>query len=112
MTLQHTRNDLLRSVVEGVLLNLARLVQLVAKEEELVVSGGFFQTAALGQLAADVFGVKCHYGLQNEPIFGLYALLEQPEVLKENSQQVFYPDPLTHQRYQALAETYFSSLAE
>lgn len=112
LTLQHTRNDLLRSVVEGVLLNLARLVQLVAKEEELVVSGGFFQTAALGQLAADVFGVKCHYGLQNEPIFGLYALLEQPEVLKENSQQVFYPDPLTHQRYQALAETYFSSLAE
>lgn len=107
LTLQHTRNDMLRSVIEGVLLNIRRLVELVAKGEELSVSGGFFQTTELGQLAADVFGVKCCYAQQNEPIFGLYYLLEQPELMIEESQQVFLPDLSNHAAYDQIAENYF-----
>lgn len=107
LTLQHTRNDMLRSVIEGVLLNIRRLVELVAKGEELSVSGGFFQTTELGQLAADVFGVKCCYAQQNEPIFGLYYLLEQPELMIEESQQIFLPDLSNHAAYDQIAENYF-----
>ncbi|MGG5369344.1 gluconokinase [Enterococcus sp. AZ196] len=108
LTLQHTKNDMLRSVIEGVLLNIRQLVELVAKDQELSVSGGFFQTAALGQLAADVFGVKCYYAQQNEPIFGLYYLLEQPKLTIEESQQVFIPDPIKHAAYKQIAQDYFN----
>ncbi|MFC0276318.1 gluconokinase [Enterococcus devriesei] len=107
LTLQHTRSDLLRSVIEGVLLNIRRLVQLVAKNEDLSVSGGFFQTPALAQLAATVFGTVCYYAPENEPIFGLYYLLEQPELVKKEQQQVFFPDSLQQAAYQHLAEHYF-----
>lgn len=109
LTLQHTRMDMLRSVIEGVLLNIRQLVELVAKDESLSVSGGFFQTAVLGQLAADVFGVDCYYAPQNEPIFGLYYLLEQPNVLIQETQEVFFPEPTNHEAYARLAQTYFSN---
>lgn len=109
LTLQHTRMDMLRSVIEGVLLNIRQLVELVAKDESLSVSGGFFQTAVLGQLAADVFGVACYYAPQNEPIFGLYYLLEQPNVLVQEAQEAFFPEPTNHESYTRLAQTYFSN---
>lgn len=107
LTLQHTREDILRSVIEGVLLNIRQLVQLVAEKKELSVSGGFFQTQALGQLAANVFGAPCYYALQNEPIFGLYYLLEQPELLMEKTPQSFQPDPIKSDEYKQLAQNYF-----
>lgn len=106
LTLQHTRSELLRSVLEGVLLNIRRLVQLVAKNEDLSVSGGFFQTSALAQLAATVFGTACYYAPENEPIFGLYYLLEQPKQ-DQKEQQAFFPDPLQQSLYQQLAAHYF-----
>ncbi|GAA2903296.1 hypothetical protein GCM10019993_06160 [Enterococcus pseudoavium] len=107
MTLQHTRSDMLRSVIEGVLINIRQLVELVAQDESLSVSGGFFQTPALGQLAADIFGVDCYYAPQNEPIFGLYYLLEQPGQLEAEAQNVFMPDPRKSSIYQRLARGYF-----
>lgn len=107
LTLQHTRMEMMRSVVEGVVLNVGQLVELVAKGEALSVSGGFFQTAALGQLAADVFGTPCYYAQQNEPIFGLYYLLEQPDLTIEKGQEVFIPDPLKSELYKQIARGYF-----
>ncbi len=107
LTLQHTRSDMLRSVIEGVLINIRQLVELVAQDESLSVSGGFFQTPALGQLAADIFGVDCYYAPQNEPIFGLYYLLEQPGQLEAEAQNVFMPDPRKSSIYQRLARGYF-----
>lgn len=107
LTLQHTRMEMMRSVIEGVVLNVGQLVELVAKGEALSVSGGFFQTAALGQLAADVFGTPCYYAQQNEPIFGLYYLLEQPDLTIEKGQEVFIPDPLKSELYKQIAQGYF-----
>jgi len=107
LTLQHTRSDMLRSVIEGVLLNIRQLVDLVAKGKELSVSGGFFQTSILGQLTADIIGVKCYQAQQNEPIFGLYYLLEQPKLMVGESQQVFTPDSSESETYKQIAETYF-----
>ena len=108
LTLQHSREDMIRSVVEGMLLNMRQLVELVALGEELSVSGGFFQTAVLGQLAADIFGSTCFYAPQNEPIFGLYYLLEQPELVIEKPQQVFLPQLSSSHKYEKLAQNYFS----
>ncbi|WP_368259429.1 gluconokinase [Enterococcus sp. 2201sp1_2201st1_C11_2201SCRN_220225] len=108
LTLQHSREDMIRSVVEGMLLNMRQLVELVALGEELSVSGGFFQTAVLGQLAADIFGSTCFYAPQNEPIFGLYYLLEQPELVIEKPQQVFVPQLSSSHEYEKLAQNYFS----
>ncbi len=69
------------------ILNIRQLVELVAKNEELSVSGRFFQTAVLGELAADIFGTPCYYAPENEPIFGLYYLLEKPKKsINENKQ--------------------------
>lgn len=108
LTIEHTREDMLRSVIEGVLLNIRQLVLLVAENEELSVSGGFFQTPVLGQLVADVFGAPCFYAPQNEPIFGLYYLLEQPELLMEETQQAFEPTLAQSAAYQQLAQNYFA----
>ncbi|AXG37853.1 gluconokinase [Enterococcus gilvus] len=107
LTLQHTKKEMLRSVIEGMLMNVRQLIDLVAPGEELSVSGGFFQTSVLGQLAADIFGTTCYYAQENEPIFGLYYLLEEPELLIEESQQIVYPDPKNHDIYRQLAQTYF-----
>lgn len=107
LTLQHTRMDMMRSVIEGILLNIRQLVELVAKKEALSVSGGFFQTPVLGQLAADVFGTTCHYAQQNEPIFGLYYLLEQPNRMIDEDQETFFPDLLKSAAYKQLAQDYF-----
>lgn len=107
LTLQHTRNDMLRSVLEGILLNIRQLVKLVAENEELSISGGFFQTTALGQLAADIFATKCYYAQENEPIFGLYYLLEQPTRMIEESQQIFLPNLGNSTAYEKIAKNYF-----
>lgn len=107
LTLQHTRMDMIRSVIEGVLLNIRQLVELVAKKEALSVSGGFFQTPVLGQLAANIFGTTCYYAQQNEPIYRLYYLLEQPNRMLEEDQETFFPDPLKSAAYKHLAQDYF-----
>ena len=99
--------DMIRSVIEGVLLNIRQLVELVAKKEALSVSGGFFQTPVLGQLAANIFGTTCYYAQQNEPIYGLYYLIEQPNRMLEKDQETFFPDPLKSAAYKQLAQDYF-----
>ncbi|MDT2613297.1 gluconokinase [Enterococcus dongliensis] len=108
LTLQHTRADMIRSVIEGILLNIRQLVELVAKNEELSVSGRFFQTAVLGELAADIFGTSCYYAPENEPIFGLYYLLEKPKKSINENKQVFLPDPINRDIYKKIAHNYFN----
>lgn len=107
LTLQHRKNDMIRSIIEGLLLNIARLVELVAPNEELSISGGFFQTAVLGELASDIFGTTCYYAVENEPIFGLYYLLEQPKLPRENAKQIFNVNRANHDKYQEISKKYF-----
>lgn len=107
LTLQHTRDELLRSVIEGMLLNIRRLVKLVAPSETISVSGGFFQTSELAQLASDVFGAECFYAVENEPIFGLYYLYFQPDIFKEDNGAHFIPDTKIQVAYEKLSQNYF-----
>lgn len=107
LTLQHTREDLLRSVIEGMLLNIKRLVQLVAPNQILSVSGGFFQTSELAQLASSIFGSECIYAPENEPIFGLYYLFFQPEIKGELNGIHFFPNQMEQAVYAELSQNYF-----
>src|SRR5699024_175041 len=107
LTIQHTREDLIRSVIEGILLNIKRLVDLVSIDEALSVSGGFFPTLELGLLAADVFWMSSYFAPESEPIFGLYYLLEKPQITHEESQQIFLPKLANSQKYDKLAASYF-----
>jgi gluconokinase len=59
LTAQHTREDLLRAVVEGILLNMASIVDLMQQQlgqsfTKIKVTGGFFQTPICCQLLADI----------------------------------------------------------
>ena len=107
LTLQHTREDLLRSVIEGMLLNIRRLVKLVAPKQVLSVSGGFFKTTELAQLASTILGAKCIYAPENEPIFGLYYLYFEPEIPAQRAEYQFAPNPKEQVIYEKLAQDYF-----
>lgn len=107
LTLQHTREDLLRSVIEGMLLNIRRLVKLVAPKQVLSVSGGFFKTTELAQLASTILGAKCIYAPENEPIFGLYYLYFEPEIPAQRAEYQFAPNPKEQVIYEKLAKDYF-----
>lgn len=107
LTLKHTREDLIRSVIEGMLLNIRRLINLVAPKQVLSVSGGFFQTTELAQLASTIFGTECIYAPENEPIFGLYYLYFQTEIQSRREEVHFLPNLKEQVIYEKLAENYF-----
>jgi len=105
--LTHTRSDMIRATIEGMLLNIRRLTQSVANHKALSVSGGFFQTETLGQLACDILGVPCYYSTHNEPIFGLYHLVVNSNDSTLHEEKVFQPQPEISRQYQFLADNYF-----
>ncbi len=83
LTLKHNRSDMLRAVIEGMLMNIDLLKQMAQLEGAVTVSGGFFQTKLLGQMTADVLGLTCYLSDENEPIFGLYDLYKSSVVRQD-----------------------------
>ncbi|OTN76799.1 hypothetical protein A5886_001878 [Enterococcus sp. 8G7_MSG3316] len=108
LTIDHRREDMIRATIEGMLMNLRLLKDLVQVEDRITVSGGFFQTKELGQLAADVLGVACCLSEENEPIFGLYDLYHQTAT-RTNVGDTIIPDTQAATAYHQLAKTYFRS---
>jgi len=45
--------------------------------------------------------------VENEPIFGLYYLLEQPKLPRENAKQIFSVNRANHDKYQEISKKYF-----
>lgn len=96
-----TRADMLRAIVEGVLLNIRSLTELVAVKEKTTASGGFFENTALSQLAADILGVDLDVTPGNEPIAGLYSLLTGKPVIatqRKDVRQIKF-DAAVHEQY-------------
>ena len=109
LTLKHNRSDMLRAVIEGMLMNIDLLKQMAQLEGAVTVSGGFFQTKLLGQMTADVLGLTCYLSDENEPIFGLYDLYKSSVVRQDQPDEKFVPDPQNQALYQELAKTYFQA---
>lgn len=106
LTTTNTVLDLKRSVLEGLLLNIKQLAVMVDLQEAVTISGGFFQTAELVQLTADILGTPCLLAAENEPVFGLYYLLHESEE-KTVKDQFILPDDSAVTSYQELFINYF-----
>lgn len=106
-----SREAMVRSVIEGILLNLRTLKPIIGSEA-LTLSGGFFDTPELAQLTVDILGNEAVLAKENEPIFGLYYLLmetHKPNAISTNGKKLS-PDYEQSALYEALHKTYFSSL--
>ncbi|MCQ9210364.1 gluconokinase [Granulicatella seriolae] len=109
LTIKTSRQDIIKSVVEGMLLNIKQLVDLLGIKETVSMSGGFFQIPGMSQLLANVIDCPCYLSEQNEPIFGLYYLLEAPNLQQITPhQEKIEPQPREAEAYQELSEKYFS----
>lgn len=71
----HTRYDMLRAVIEGIIFNLKLIADLIrVNDEPIILSGGFFNNKNLIQLTANIFGNDCVASKYNEPSFGALCL--------------------------------------
>lgn len=105
LSIQHTRADILRSLVEGVLMNVRQLTEMVGVDAQLSLSGGFFHTEILQQLTADILNKECWLSEVNEPIFGLYFLIfQKPAELKFQMKRII-GNAETKQQYDFLSKT-------
>lgn len=106
-----TRQELIRSVVEGILLNLRTLKPSIIGSGALTLSGGFFDTPELAQLTVDVLGNEAVLAKENEPIFGLYYLLvaDQEQSVTLASGEKIVPNRKKSERYKTLHQEYFES---
>lgn len=109
LTIKTSRQDIIRSVVEGMLLNIKQLVDLLGIKETVSISGGFFQIPGMSQLLANVIHCPCYLSEQNEPIFGLYYLIEAPKLqqLRQNQGKI-EPQTKEAMAYQELSTKYFT----
>lgn len=109
LTIRTSRQDLIRSVIEGTLLNIKQLVDLVGIKETISVSGGFFQIPGMSQLVANVINCSCYLSEQNEPIFGLYYLIEAPKLQQPpHYHERIEPQIKEAEAYQTLSKKYFA----
>ena len=107
LTIRHTKADLIRSVVEGILLNIRTLTEMVAISGELSLSGGFFKSPVLQQLTADILGVDCYLSAYNEPVMGLYYLIYGSQTDRELPVEKIASDPQNYQAYTDVFTNYF-----
>ncbi|MFD1465299.1 gluconokinase [Lapidilactobacillus mulanensis] len=107
LTAATTRADLVRAIVEGTLLNIRALAEMVGVKTQLTLSGGFFKTPELQQLTADILGIDCCLSAANEPIAGLYALIRQSAPHNEATMAKICYDESSHQQYDQIYQGYF-----
>lgn len=102
---------LVRSILEGMLLNIKQLLEVVPVSEPLSLSGGFFQTEELTQLLVDILGIEGVLSSENEPIYGLYYLLFPPLSKPHQAEISFVPNQEKFQAYAKIAQNYFTDVS-
>ncbi|MGM8141093.1 FGGY family carbohydrate kinase [Enterococcus italicus] len=107
LTIVNTREDLINSVLEGMLINLKTLVDAISQTEYVLASGGVFKIKNFLQLTANILGKNILYSEKNEPIFGLYLLIYQPEIINIDDGDIFLIDKEKNMEYRKLVDTYF-----
>lgn len=105
--INHKRADLIRSVIEGMLLNLHQLTDLVGVQGKISISGGVFHSPVLQQLTADILGLDCWLSEANEPIAGLYILITGQQLHATSATTAIKFDQQVQQQYQQLYQNYF-----
>lgn len=108
LTAIHSKEDIIRSVVEGIIMNIRLLKGMLGPFKTATISGGFFQSPFLRQLTADILDIECLLTDTNEPIYGLYALVatsSNPSM--ENANEIIRQNVERSALYQQLGEIYF-----
>lgn len=116
----HTRADMLRAVLEGIVFNIytvaTTLKQIVPAPQQILVTGGFVQSTLGGQILADVFNQKISIPQIHES--GCLAAMFLAKIVlgletdwshiqnNINLQQTFIPNYEAVQRYQELFPIY------
>ncbi|MFW3589252.1 gluconokinase [Vagococcus fluvialis] len=110
LRLGHDKEDFIRSVIEGILLNAKWIGEIINLDKRAIsLSGGFFEDDLLVELAADILGRKCLISSYTEPSYGLLCLtssLTDFRVL--NSESIFYNEEnnqLYEEYYQKFVKT-------
>lgn len=108
LTIHHHKAEMIRAVIEGLLFNIKRLHEMVKEPRTLAISGGFFESTVLCQLTADILGADCWLAGENEPIYGLYGLINQiaPKQSPSNLQK-WSADQEKQAELQQIFQTYF-----
>lgn len=114
LTMQSQREDLLRSLLEGLLFNLRTLTETLQIKGLLTLNGGFFANETLIQMTADVLGLESAVSQENEPVFGLYYLLTAPQTTEstEVPLPVVKVDSSKYEAYTAVFTHYFEGVKE
>ena len=102
LRLGHTKEDMLRSVIEGILLNAKWISNIIELDDRSVsLSGGFFSNQSLVELTADVIGRKCFISPYVEPSFGLIALISKGTTLRNTEIQPVFYNQENKERYES-----------
>ncbi len=109
LRLGHTKEDMLRSVIEGILLNAKWISNIIELDDRSIsLSGGFFSNQSLVELTADVMGRKCFISPYAEPSFGLIALTSQGNTLRNTDIHPIFYNQENNKSY----ETYYQKFIE
>jgi gluconokinase len=117
--MQHTGIHLLRSVVEGILLNAywiaSSLIKLVGKPESIIASGRLLEIDWICQATADIFGIPVYVSNEGDAstigaiwlaeIAGGVRKWDDIQLPKENM-AIYHPDEGRHSFYQTKFEQF------
>jgi gluconokinase len=122
LSLQHERRHLLRAVMEGVMLQIRAVAQLLepacGQAREVRASGGFARSAFWRQMLSDVLGtpVRVPQTFESSSIgaawLGYHALGIEPDILgihrwvRLDESQSHEPDATAHQLYRTMSSLY------
>lgn len=111
----HGKQDLVQSALEGMLFNLFDVFNLLDEYagpiEAVRVSGGFFQTKAIIQVVANLFGIKVKLNQTIEQSSLGAAMLATSDVRVSGATETTYlPDDEKHAMYQARYQKYQQAL--
>ncbi len=101
LRLGHEKVDIIRSVIEGVLMNIRYIGEIISLEERLVsLSGGFFGDQILVELTADILGKNCVVSPYCEPSYGLICLVTGTPMMRQTTTQKTFFNQINHEKYE------------
>lgn len=117
LSLTSKREDILRSVYEGVALSLAECIDVLEVDRPLVVSGGGFRSDFLCQLLADISNLTVirqdapEAGARGAAVLGLvscgrFESLEDAAKALGAATETFTPDAKAHEKYKTVMELF------
>lgn len=92
LSLLHSKNEMIRSVIEGILYNLRYIgEQMNWVDKDMSVNGGFFHNELLVMMTADIFGKNIRYAKNQEVTYGALNLVSnKPSELELDGSRVFF----------------------